>query len=77
MNMGKLLLLLVVFLGCISCTVSKEKVVVKNSQKKVVVMKQENTYKEEYTARVTAYNDTVNPQTYNTIDNKNFLLIKK
>lgn len=75
--MSKLLLLLVVFLGCISCTVSKEKVVVKNSQKKVVVMKQENIYKEEYTTRVTAYNDTVNPQTYNTIDNKNFLLIKK
>lgn len=75
--MSKLLLLLVVFLGYISCTVSKEKVVVKNSQKKVVVMKQENTYKEGYTTRVTAYNDTVNPQTYNTIDNKNFLLIKK
>lgn len=32
--MSKLLLLLVVFLGCISCTVSKEKVVIKNSQKK-------------------------------------------
>lgn len=40
-------------------------------------MKQESTFKEEYTTRVAAYNDTVNPQTYNTIDNKNFLLIKK
>lgn len=71
------LFLFVVVIGCVGCTVSKEKVVIKNSQKKVVVMKQENTYKEEYTTRVTAYNDTVNPQTYNTIDNKNFLLIKK
>lgn len=71
------LFLFVVVIGCVGCTVSKEKVVIKNSQKKVVVMKQESTFKEEYTTGVTVYNDTVNPQTYNTIDNKNFLLIKK
>ncbi|MEC4116602.1 hypothetical protein VSP20_06425 [Myroides phaeus] len=71
------LFLFVVVIGCVGCTVSKEKVVIKNSQKKVVVMKQESTFKEEYTTRVAAYNDTVNPQTYNTINNKNFLLIKK
>ncbi len=74
--MKRLLLLSGVLVFCVSCTVSKSKIVVKNSNEKKVVVKKDNLYEEEYTKSVAVYNDTVQPKIYQNID-KNIPLIKQ
>lgn len=74
--MNKLLLLSSVFFFCVSCAISKSKIVVKNSNEKKVVVKKDNSFKEEYAKSVAVYNDTVKPKIYNNVD-KNIPLIKK